>query len=392
MNVLIVANCADDGVESMRRFGECLARGLEGLGASVRVVAPRIRWGRLAGPYRYSGLSKWLGYVDKHVTFPRELERAVRAVAAAGPAVAHVADHGNAMYVDGRRRIPWVVTCHDLLAVRAMRGEDTGMNPTWTGRIQQRWVISGLRRADHVACDSAATRDDLLRTCPGIAREASSVIPVGLNHPYRAIPRTEARNRLEAAGLSALLERPYLLHVGSNQKRKNRSGVVRVAAGLSRETDVGLVLAGPEISPDLAGLAATLGVGGRVSAVVRPSNDLLEALYNLAHALLFPSTFEGFGWPVAEAQACGCPVVCSNTTSLPEVAGDAACLHDPDDVEGMIRSLRRLFEASFREGLVARGHANAARFAPEAMAAAYARRYEQAWNCRRGAPEAATSH
>jgi glycosyltransferase involved in cell wall biosynthesis len=97
----------------------------------------------------------------------------------------------------------------------------------------------------------------------------------------------------------------------------------------------------------------------------------LEALYSAAHALLFPSLAEGFGWPALEAQACACPVVCSNRTSLPEVVGNAAFMNDPDDEPAFARSLMQLFDPRLRLGAIQAGLENVSRQSTERMIANY---------------------
>jgi glycosyltransferase involved in cell wall biosynthesis len=369
--VLLVGNYPADRLQSMLRFGTAMEGALSELGIACELIAPQLKCGEWFGRYRYSGWQKWLGYVDKHVIFPRRLRDVARALPSDGGLV-HVVDHGNAMYVPQRRRHPWLVTCHDLLTVRAARGEDTTIQPSFAGQVQQNWIVRGLARCDHVVCDSEFTRRDFGRLVSGVPRARVSVIPISLNHPYRRIAPGEARARIEAAGGGMILKRPFLLHVGSNLARKNRAGVLRVAARLRERHDVAVIFAGQAPDEPLQKLIGELGLAAHVHGLADIANDVLEALYNAAHALVFPSHFEGFGWPVAEAQACECPVVCSNTSSIPEVAGGGALLHEVQDEAGMADSLSRLFEPEFRTQMLARGRSNVARFTPAVMARNYA--------------------
>src|SRR6185436_1491272 len=96
-----------------------------------------------------------------------------------------------------------------------------------------------------------------------------------------------------------------------------------------------------------------------------------EALYSGATALVFPSRYEGFGWPIIEAQACGCPVICSNTGPMPEAAGDAGLLFSPDDEEGFAAAILRLTNPEERALWSEKSLRNAERFAPEKMIAGY---------------------
>jgi glycosyltransferase involved in cell wall biosynthesis len=108
------------------------------------------------------------------------------------------------------------------------------------------------------------------------------------------------------------------------------------------------------------------------------SHAELAALYTRAHAMIFPSYSEGYGWPVLEAQACGCPVLCSNVTSLPEVAGPSALLFAPNDAQGFANAIIALTDPATRAAQVAAGLANAAAFSEARMFDAYAQLYQRA--------------
>src|SRR5207248_9243422 len=122
-------------------------------------------------------------------------------------------------------------------------------------------------------------------------------------------PEEEGRARL--ATLAHLkLNRPVVLHVGSHLRRKNRAGVMRIFARTKDHWNAQLGYDGDRLSNDLWTQARARGIADRIIEIGSAESELLEALYNGAHALLFPSRFEGFGWPIAEAQACGCLVLC----------------------------------------------------------------------------------
>lgn len=371
MRIALLLNYAPDGQQSMLRFGGMLERGFRERDITVDLWRPeRSRLvTALARRRSGSGLRKWLGYVDKYLLFPRQLK--LLCGRSPAPDVVHVVDHSNAVYVPrGVSRVPWVVTCHDLLAVRGARGEDTDCPASALGRRLQRSVVRGLGRAAAVVCDSTSTREDLERLVVAGSAQVRRVVLLGLNHAYHKISGDEAYARLRpVAGVP--WAKPFLLHVGSNLPRKNKSGVLRIFARLSERWPGVLVFCGAELAPELRAQAAAAGVGDRVFAVPALDDRQLEAAYNLAHALVFPSRCEGFGWPVIEAQACGCPVVCSDRTSLPEVGGEGALVHALADEAGMADSVWSLGEPGFRAGVVARGHANLARFSTERMIDAY---------------------
>jgi glycosyltransferase involved in cell wall biosynthesis len=367
--VLLIGNYPADQQQSMQRFATMMLRGLTGAGVPAELIQPQ----PLLGKIRFAGdfVAKWLGYIDKFVLFPRKLR------ARLSPAVrlVHICDHSNAMYGAHAKSRPVVVTCHDLLAVRGALGEISDTPASAAGKYLQRWIVAGLRRATALVCASRATLRDaqrLVRQEQG--RPQLLVIHHGLNHPYQKQPPEIARRHL-ARLVSLNPARPFLLHVGSNLRMKNREGVLRIFALTKAQWDGQLVFAGLGLTPELRSLGEKLGVLDRVVEVEGPDNDLLEALYSSAFALLYPSRFEGFGWPIIEAQACGCPVLCANREPMSEVGGDAALTHEVEDEAGFAQSILRLTDATEWQKLSERSLRNAARFSAEAMIAKYIELY-----------------
>ena len=362
--VLLIGNYPPDQQQSMHRFGTMLLQGLTAAGVAAELVRPTPFFGnfRLAGAF----VAKWLGYIDKFILFPRQLRKKI----AEHPVLVHICDHSNAMYVNYTAGIPTVVTCHDLLAVRGGLGEETDCPASRSGKMLQRWILAGLRRARAVACVSHATLTDAKRLLISEAGGPSlTVATLGLNYPYRKLPLDEAAARLKLSGLDPAT--PFVLHVGSSLRRKNREGAVRMFARCKDKWNGRIIFVGDPVTVPMRALGQDLGVSDRMIEVRFPDNELLEALYNRATALLYPSRFEGFGWPVAEAQACGCPVICSKIGPLPEVGGEAALLHDVDDEEGFAADILRLTDAAERERWSEKSLRNAARFDPKEMIAQY---------------------
>jgi glycosyltransferase involved in cell wall biosynthesis len=285
------------------------------------------------------------------------------------PAVVHICDHSNAMYGTGTRNTPVVVTCHDLIAVRSALGEELYCPVSFTGRLLQRWILRSLRRADAVVCVSNATREDAERLVSGSGPSPKlEVVNNGLNYPYRKLAQADALARLKnIPGLTL----PFVLHVGSNLPRKNRDGVLRVFARNKDKWDARLVFAGDVLDEQQLSLADGLGIRERIVQIKDAPDQLLEALYNCAVALLYPSLSEGFGWPIVEAQACGCPVVCSNLAPLPETAGQAGLFHDVTDESGFAADILRLNEPIERAVWSEKGLRNAERFSSGKMISGY---------------------
>lgn len=369
MKILLIGNYENLRQQSMQRFAEMLREGLTAAGHEVRLVRPPVWLGRLRRGE--TGLAKWIGYLDRFVLYLPLLRRQIR-----WADVVHVCDQANAVYVSHLRGKPHVVTCHDLLAIRDALGEIPNSPTGWTGRIYQRWILSGLRRAQVVTCVSHQTATELLRVA-GVPEARITVIPNALNYPYRFMPAAEAEAHLRALALDPA--QPFFVHVGGNQWYKNRPGVLRLFAELIKHPAYAqhrLVMAGKPWTAELRALCAELALDGRVDERVDVSNEQLRALYSRAEALLFPSLAEGFGWPIAEAQACGCPVVTTGQPPMTEVGGDAAIYIDPDDPAAAARRAADALTNPARWR--AAGLENARRFSTHAMVEAYSSEYRRA--------------
>jgi glycosyltransferase involved in cell wall biosynthesis len=369
VKILLIGNYLPDAQESMQRYAQLMHLGLREAGHRVTLMTP-LPVLNSAGRAP-SGIWKWIGYLDKYLLSPPDLARA-----AADAELVHVCDHANSMYVPRRSEVPYVVTCHDLLAVRGALGEDTDCPTGFAGRRLQMQILRGLHRAAALACVSQATLRDAERLVTGYPGQMM-VTPNALSYPYRRIDPLVAQQRLLAiAGLKRGGD--YILHVGSNLRRKNREGVLRSVAACGPGWEGQVVFAGQPLTPELRQLAIALKVAEQIVEVEKPSNDLLEALYNAAYALLFPSRFEGFGWPIIEAQACGCPVICSRREPFTEVAGDAALLGDPDRPEQFAAAIVALHRnGALASDLRRKGLRNSERYGRAQMIARVCKLYEQ---------------
>ncbi|MBJ6727033.1 glycosyltransferase family 4 protein [Geomesophilobacter sediminis] len=185
---------------------------------------------------------------------------------------------------------------------------------------------------------------DFTRSCImeryDVAPEKIDVVPVGCGAEYRPIEEPAV---LEAVRKKYTLDRPFLFYPAATWPHKNHKALL-AALRLLRERwgfDGCLVLTGiaKQSHDALLSEIAKLGLHGFVKVLGYLPLEDLPVLFNLAEMLAFPSLFEGFGIPVLEAMACGCPVVCSNVTSLPEVAGDAALLFDPKSPEAIAEAV-----------------------------------------------------
>ena len=257
---------------------------------------------------------------------------------------------------------PTVVTVHDLAFLRFPE-QYPGAKQRYLNLLTRRSV----ERASRVIAVSENTRRDVLQNYRVPAARVVTV-PNGLDPAVKPVtdPAALAAFRRE----HGLPER-FLLFVGTLQPRKNLVGLLRAVARAGDRLDLPLVVvggAGWQYAPIFDEVAA-LGIRDRVTFAGYAEGRTLASWYSAATAFVFPSLYEGFGLPVLEAMACGTPVVTSATSSLPEVAGDAALLVDPSDVEALAAALVRVAsDSGLREDLGRRGLARARGFSWERTA------------------------
>ncbi|MGA2399443.1 MAG: glycosyltransferase family 1 protein [Steroidobacteraceae bacterium] len=262
----------------------------------------------------------------------------------AARAVFHSSYHRSAA------RMPNVLTVHDFTYEERAGG--------WRAFAQHWQKSQAIGRSSTVVCVSESTRQDFRRRFPAYRQSPVEVIHHGVEPHFAPDPNP-------ASGLRDQPE--YVLFVGRRDPYKNFWLVVEAVKQLGT---LMLTIVGPPLSIDEQ-TRLDLEIRGRYSIRSHVDDVQLVNLYRNAFALAFPSRYEGFGFPVIEAMACGCPVVALNISSIPEVAGDAAILLDADAPELLVAALEDIRSVGAREALVRRGMAQAARFSWADAAAKY---------------------
>ncbi len=258
------------------------------------------------------------------------------------------------------RNVPTVLTVHDLI-FRHLPEHHKALN---------RWYLAAAmplfcRRATHIIAVSEATRRDLSDAYHVPAGKVT-VIPEAAADHFRVAGHDE---QLRVRSAHALPER-FMLYVGTIEPRKNLITLFEAWAA-ARPAGMKLVIAGKKgwLYDETFARLEQLGIAGDVLFTGYVADDDLPALYSAAEAFLFPSVYEGFGLPILEAMGCGLPVACSDASSLPEVAGDAALLLPSQDVPAWSAAITRLAgEPGLRAELRTRGLAQSARFTWRAAA------------------------
>jgi glycosyltransferase involved in cell wall biosynthesis len=272
--------------------------------------------------------------------------------------------HATNYFLPPVRSARRILSIYDLAMLR---------NPAWGDPAKVGPFVQQLRRgalaADAILTCSQASRDDIVSLLE-VPADRVHVAHAAVDPDFAPPSLVDAQARVAAAyGLTL----PYVLYVGTIEARKNVTGLVDAFARLAKTVPHTLVLAG---APGWQAAAvdariAAHGLGARVRRIgyVQERADL-PALYTAADAFALPSHYEGFGLPLLEAMACGCPVVTADNSSLPEVAGDAALYAPATDPEALADALAQVItDAALRDTLRAKGHARVAQFSWDRSAA-----------------------
>ncbi len=252
--------------------------------------------------------------------------------------------------------IPALLTLYDLIPL--LFPEHSTLRARRLFRLATRLALRATR---HALAISEATRRDFLARFP-LQPEQITAIPLAADPAFAPQPPTVSA----ALRVHHPLPEQFVLYVGSNKPHKNLVRLVEAWAMVQAEVPAyTLVIAGAWLPqhPEARQNAQVLGIADRVCWLGPLPETDLPALYTAAEVFVFPSLYEGFGLPVIEAMACGTPVVCANTSSLPEVAGDAAVMFDPFHSESIAAALRKVLgDADLRTAMRRRSLAQAARF------------------------------
>jgi glycosyltransferase involved in cell wall biosynthesis len=317
-------------------------------------------------PFSDNAASPWRARFARYVSYPLQV-RAIRSD------LNHIIDQGYAHLLCTLPPKKTVVTVHDLIPLAAHRGKIPApqRHRPFLSELSARF----LRGAGSLIAVSEHTKLDLVELC-NIPPDLIHVVPLGVSSEFQKLGDTKVALR-EKLGLDS--RESFLILITGTHFYKNHETSLAVLQRLRRRAkrDYKIVWLGncraindPRVIN--SGLASAV-----VGIEPRSIRQVVE-VYNAVDCLLFPSLYEGFGWPPLEAMACGTPVICSSAASLPEVVGDAALTTPPDDVEGFVEYVRALAQCeSQRALLVKRGIERASLFSWERHARAVWSIYRQ---------------
>jgi glycosyltransferase involved in cell wall biosynthesis len=292
-------------------------------------------------------------YAARYLFYPMRLKREARRAS-----LVHILDHSYAHLIGSTRKKPVAVTVHDLMPVIILRSPLDG----WRERIDRRFLHQALKylRQAHAYIVGTEWLKTELATWLGDDRRIR-VVPFGVDRAFfNESPGARGRGR-QAWRIpdSAFV----VLHVGSTVERKNLPLVIQAVGKLREEADTYLLQVGGTFSPDQENLIDRLGLRTYVRRVPWVQESQLRRAYRAADVLLFPSLYEGFGFPLLEAFASGLPVVASSAGGLREVADEAAVVVDSRDAGAYVQAVLDLAgDEDAREAQVERARARAAEF------------------------------
>lgn len=352
MKLIIITHPTFTSSQSMPRFSRLISDGMKSRGHNVKV------W--TAKPWAYNlpvptKLKKWLGYIDQFIIFPILLRNRLREISP--DTVFIIADQALGPWVPALAKRPHVIHVHDFMALKSAMGE-YHQNPTsWTGRVYQKFILRGFNYGKRFISVSKNSQTDLQHYLTNPADESITIYN-GLNYPFSNLSHTEASNVFTAAG-HTLPNNGFLLHVGGNQWYKNRIGVLKIYSSYIKQTvnPKPLMMIGSKPTTQLMDLATEINNSdnGAVSFLVTPPTEVVCAAYSMATAFIFPSIAEGFGWPIIEAMACGCPVLTTNEAPMTEVGGHLATyipsMSEFDSTESWAKKSAQILESIISEDL-----------------------------------------
>ncbi|MDN3688867.1 glycosyltransferase family 4 protein [Cyclobacterium jeungdonense] len=362
MEIILIGNYPPDNQQSMERFASMLQSGFLDSGYHASIWRPIVLFGSMFSSTN-TGTGKWMGYMDKWIVFPLILLFCKKKTVRNKKISFHICDHSNAPYLQFLPSDRTSITCHDVLAIRGAMGyADAYCKTSSTGKIYQKWILNHLSKAKKLAAVSQLTLTQLIaiQKNPDLSKKNWKVIYNAFNADFKPMDKKDAFPLIQKYGIKP----PYsfILHVGSDQSRKNRKMLLDLAHELGKNWEGQICYAGQLPDQDLLNHSVALGLSDRLIAVPNPDHFTLMALYSTCKAFIFPSFSEGFGWPLIEAQACGAPVIASKYHPMPEISGGAALHADPTQPKEFAHAFRKLADQNFNDSLVQQGMINTRRF------------------------------
>ena len=306
--------------QSMPRFAQMIVAGMEQKGHEVTIWSPRPLFFKLG--FKKPLLEKWLGYLDQFLVFPIEVK--LRLFSCDKNTLFVFSDNALGPWISIVKNRYHVVHCHDFLAQKSAFGLLPESKTGILGKKYQKYIQRGYQKAENFICISKKTQSDLHYFLSKKAK-ISRVVYNGLNQNFEPIENSTALREALSNRYNIDLSKGYILHVGGNTFYKNRVGVIEIYdqwAKLSK-IETPLILVGEAPVPEMIAIKEESNFSKSIHFLTNVEDLHLQQFYQGAVVMLFPSLYEGFGWPILEAMASGTLVITTDEDPMKEVGGNA---------------------------------------------------------------------
>lgn len=228
-------------------------------------------------------------------------------------------------------------------------------------RIRTKLNYNAIRNSQAIICVSENTKKDLLKFVPEVKEEKIYVIHNGVSEVYRQLNLIPYPDLVDS-----------ILFVGGRQSYKNFDLAIKII----KNTEFKLLICGAPLTKKEKAILNTV-IPNRYKNIIYPSNEELNNIYNSVFCLLYPSSYEGFGIPVLEAQRAGCPVIAMNSSSIPEIIGNKGLIFRKEESNFIFKYLENLKDSRFRKDIIESGLENSKNYSWEKMARQYMALYSK---------------
>ncbi|MBZ4033602.1 glycosyltransferase [Flavobacterium sp. 17A] len=320
MKIVLFTHPSFLGHKSMPRFAQMIISGMKEKGHNLTVWSPKAVFFKLS--FKKPFLEKWLGYVDQYIVFPIQVK--FRLLATGKETLFVFSDNALGPWVPLVKKRFHVVHCHDFLAQQSAFGLLQENKTGLSGKYYQKFIFLGYSKARNFICISKKTQFDLhalLSQKPALSR----VVYNGMNQNFEPAKDSDAIREKLSKAFNIDLSNGYVLHVGGNAFYKNKLGVLQIYDQWANDfkIKVPLILAGEKPTEEMIAFKENSIASESIHFVNDIDDKQLQEFYQGASVMLFPSLYEGFGWPIVEAMASGSLVITTNEDPMKEVAADA---------------------------------------------------------------------
>jgi glycosyltransferase involved in cell wall biosynthesis len=282
--------------------------------------------------------------------------------------------HGPAFVVPIIKACKYIITIHDLSWIYYPESF------TFLNRLYFKVFLPlSIKRADKIIVDSDSTKRDLIKEF-NIKEEVIKRVYLGVNENFKTINDSVKLNEIKN---KYKLPDKFILAISTLLPRKNFEGIIKAFSKVHSDIDCKLVIVGKKgwLYDNIFKTVKDFNLKDNIIFTGYVPDDDLVYLYNLAELFVLPSFYEGFGLPLLEAMACGCPVLASNVSSIPEVVGDAACLVDPYNIEAISAGIKNVLkDGDLRKSMIEKGFKQSKKFSWEKCAKETIAVYEELLN------------